>query len=61
MGETDKKLAQDAFAWMFNVSTSVVIVFVNKILMGKAGYMFNFGAPCPLELPSLPGFDQTAG
>lgn len=40
----DKAAAYNAFAWLFNVSTSILIVFVNKILMGASGYMFNFGA-----------------
>lgn len=39
----DKAVAFSVFAWFFNVSTSVVIVFVNKTLMGRNGYMFNFG------------------
>ena len=43
MGESDKRLVADGATWLFNVSSSVAIVFVNKILMGKAGYMFNFG------------------
>jgi hypothetical protein len=40
----------DAGAWFFNVATSVLIVFVNKVLMdSKAGYKFTFGKchwPC---------------
>lgn len=43
MGD-DKTAAYNVFAWLFNVSTSICIVFVNKILMGSNGYMFNFGA-----------------
>ena len=36
--------AVDAAAWWLNVSTSVVIVFVNKLLMDpKKGYGFSFG------------------
>jgi hypothetical protein len=36
--------AVDAAAWWLNVSTSVVIVFVNKLLMDpKRGYGFSFG------------------
>lgn len=42
--------AYDAAAWFFNVSTSVLIVFVNKVLMdSKTGYKFTFGEclyPC---------------
>ena len=34
----------DAGAWFFNVATSVLIVFVNKVLMdSKTGYKFTFG------------------
>ena len=44
MGIEDKQLALSAFAWIFNVSTSVTIVFINKVLMGSTGYAFNFGA-----------------
>lgn len=40
----------DALAWLLNVSTSVLIVFVNKLLMdAKQGYAFTFGEhhkPC---------------
>lgn len=40
----DNKTVEDVFAWMFNVSTSVLIVFVNKLLMDKNfGYGFVFG------------------
>ena len=39
-----KRLAADGFAWVMNVSTSVLIVFVNKVLMDrKSGYKFCFG------------------
>jgi hypothetical protein len=56
MGQEDKKLAVDAFAWFLNVSTSVVIVFVNKVLMDdKKGYRFVFGArPAPAGAPGAP-------
>lgn len=38
------KAASDTFAWFLNVSTSVLIVFVNKLLMDpKFGYKFVFG------------------
>ena len=37
----------DGAAWVLNVSTSVVIVFVNKQLMdAKRGHGFSFGAAC---------------
>lgn len=32
----------DFGAWLFNVTTSVAIIFANKILMGSMGYGFNF-------------------
>ncbi|GFR45742.1 hypothetical protein Agub_g7158 [Astrephomene gubernaculifera] len=39
----EEKLAMDVFAWFLNVSTSVLIVFVNKVLMDpKVGYKFVF-------------------
>ncbi|EFJ41796.1 hypothetical protein VOLCADRAFT_98177 [Volvox carteri f. nagariensis] len=39
----EEKLAMDIFAWFLNVSTSVLIVFVNKVLMDpKIGYRFVF-------------------
>jgi hypothetical protein len=37
------KLAADAAAWAANVLSSVLIIFVNKALMGSAGYGFAFG------------------
>jgi hypothetical protein len=33
----------DAGAWFGNVATSVLIVFVNKMLMSSTGYKFQFG------------------
>ncbi len=48
MGEQDKKAVTDVFAWFLNVSTSVVIVFINKVLMDdKKGYRFVFGKLMP--------------
>lgn len=32
----------DIVAWSTNVATSVCIIFVNKLLMGNQGYVFNF-------------------
>lgn len=32
----------DLAAWLTNVATSVCIIFVNKLLMGSQGYVFNF-------------------
>jgi solute carrier family 35 protein E3 len=37
-------VAYDACAWLGNVATSVLIVFVNKVLMDpKKGFRFQFG------------------
>ncbi len=38
------QLVGDISAWAGNVSTSVAIVFVNKILMNATGYGFKYGA-----------------
>jgi solute carrier family 35 protein E3 len=36
--------AGDGFAWFLNVSTSVIIVFANKVLLdSKTGHAFAFG------------------
>lgn len=44
MGAEDKKVVFDSVAWFMNVSTSVLIVFINKVLMDpKKGYNFTFG------------------
>lgn len=37
------KLAGDLVAWGGNVSTSVLIVFINKVLMKTTGYGFHYG------------------
>lgn len=43
-GAVPEALVFDALAWLGNVSTSVLIVFVNKVLMDpKKGYRFSFG------------------
>ena len=34
--------AGDVGAWFTNVASSVMIIFVNKLLMGQAGYAYNF-------------------
>lgn len=36
----DKKVALDVGAWMFNIVTSVGIIFVNKALMANYGFTF---------------------
>lgn len=44
MGQEDKQRVADAGAFALNVTTSVLIVFVNKVLMDdKKGYRFVFG------------------
>jgi hypothetical protein len=46
MGLTEQKVVMDMLAWAGNVSSSVLIIFVNKILMNKTGYGFKYGE-CP--------------
>ena len=49
------QLAADGAAWLGNVSTSVAIIFVNKVLMNVSGYGFRYGAQsAPLLDPSRP-------
>lgn len=44
MTEESGAAAYDVIAWFMNVSTSVLIVFVNKLLMDpRRGYAFTFG------------------
>ena len=38
------QLIADGAAWFGNVSTSVAIIFVNKVLMNTTGYGFRYGA-----------------
>ena len=45
MGLTEQKLVMDLLAWAGNVSSSVLIIFVNKVLMNTTGYGFQYGAP----------------
>lgn len=40
MAVDDRKLVVDVFAWLLNVTSSVMIIFVNKALM--TGYRFTF-------------------
>lgn len=43
--QVPQALIYDGCAWLGNVSTSVLIVFVNKVLMDpQKGYSFTFGA-----------------
>lgn len=43
MAGTDGNRLMDAVAWGGNVSTSVAIIFINKILMSSTGYGFRYG------------------
>lgn len=43
MGLADQKLVMDMVAWAGNVSSSVLIIFVNKVLMNRTGYGFQYG------------------
>jgi hypothetical protein len=44
MGFKTGPSAADVFAWFLNVSTSVIIVFANKVLLdAKSGHGFAFG------------------
>eukprot|EP00803_Ostreobium_quekettii_P003043 evm.model.scf_3596.1 EVM.evm.TU.scf_3596.1 scf_3596:6303-11556(-) len=40
----DGKLLMDAWVWTLNVSSAVVIIMVNKLLIGDQGYAFKFAA-----------------
>ena len=40
------KLVVDGVAWLGNVSTSVAIIFINKVLMARSGYGFVYGMAC---------------
>lgn len=42
-GLPKQKLAMDMLAWAGNVSSSVMIIFVNKVLMSASGYGFQYG------------------
>jgi solute carrier family 35, member E3 len=43
MESKDSKMFLDLASWAGNVSTSVLIVFVNKVLMSSRGYGFRYG------------------
>lgn len=43
MGFQDRKILMDVSAWAGNVSTSVLIIFINKVLMSRTGYGFRYG------------------
>ncbi|CAK0784935.1 hypothetical protein CVIRNUC_008140 [Coccomyxa viridis] len=42
MGFAEQRLVMDLLAWAGNVSSSVLIIFVNKILMNTTGYGFQY-------------------
>jgi hypothetical protein len=50
--DSSSNTAASVFAWMLNVSSSVAIVVVNKVLMDQRGsYRFTFGEfHCILEI-----------
>ena len=48
MGEANK-LVLDGVAWLGNVSTSVAIIFINKVLMARTGYGFVYGGFCKAQ------------
>ena len=44
------KLIADFTAWAGNVSSSVGIIFINKVLMSTTGYGFRYGGRSPAAL-----------
>lgn len=46
------KLVVDGIAWLGNVSTSVAIIFINKVLMARTGYGFVYGTPQTITITS---------
>ena len=50
MGLTEQRLVMDLLAWAGNVSSSVLIIFVNKVLMNTTGYGFQYGELLALHL-----------
>eukprot|EP00891_Asterochloris_glomerata_P006769 jgi/Astpho2/6769/Aster-07215 len=49
----EQKLLLDGVAWLGNVSSSVFIIFVNKILMSTTGYAFRYGEPLGAIAPGV--------
>lgn len=47
MASHETSRVADAIAWGGNVSTSVAIIFINKILMSSTGYGFRYGEQVP--------------
>ena len=50
MGFAEQLLVMDLLAWAGNVSSSVLIIFVNKVLMNTTGYGFQYGEPLSMPL-----------
>lgn len=50
MGIQDKRF-MDTAAWAGNVSSSVLIIFVNKVLMSNTGYGFRYGIVHTIHIP----------
>ena len=57
MGLTEQKIVLDLVAWASNVSSSVLIIFVNKILMQTTGYGFKYGEWDPRARNRMHGAD----
>lgn len=52
MAGNDNNRFMDAVAWGGNVSTSVAIIFINKILMSSTGYGFRYGETAAAMRPN---------
>ncbi len=68
--KADRKAALDVGAWLFNVTTSVGIIMVNKQLMAVYGFSFgmypssspfSFSYSSPLVVHINPSFTTTLG
>jgi hypothetical protein len=66
--KADRKAALDVGAWLFNVTTSVGIIMVNKQLMAVYGFSFGmssssspFSYSSPLVVHINPSFTTTLG
>ena len=62
MGLTEQKIVMDMLAWAGNVSSSVLIIFVNKVLMNRTGYGFKYGEwPQKAYNPMVTAVPQSLG
>ena len=52
----EQKLLLDGVAWLGNVSSSVFIIFVNKILMSTTGYGFRYGEALGADIAQCAAF-----